>query len=145
MSNNIFECKVRYDKITEDGTQKTVTEAYLVEAMTFTEAENRFIEEITPFMSGEFEVADVSKRHIAEIFDSSEAEADKWYKVKCAFITIDERTAAEKRKNCTMYVKAKDLRDAVKRFDEGMKGTLADYDIVSVAETAIMDLFKYNE
>lgn len=143
--SNIFECKVRYDKITDDGMQKTVTEAYLVEAMTFTEAESRFIEEITPFMSGEFEVADVSKRHIAEIFDSSEAEADKWYKVKCAFITIDERTATEKRKNSIMYVKAKDLRDAVKRFDEGMKGTLADYDIVSVAETAIMDLFKYNE
>lgn len=129
----------------EDGSVKKVSEPYLVEAISFTDAEKRFIEYIEPFMSGEFTVDAVAKRKIAELFETTDDDADKYFKVKCAFITLDERTGVEKKSMQTMYVQASDLRDAVKRFDKGMQGTLADYEITSVSETAIMDVVKWEE
>lgn len=140
-----FECKVRYEKTMENGMVKKVSEPYLVEALSFTEAEKRFLEEIEPFMSGEYEVNAVAKRKIAELFDTDDSDADRWFKVKCAFITLDEKTGIEKKSNQIMFVKASDLRDAVKRFDKSMEGTLADYEIALVAETPIMDVFRWKE
>ena len=107
-----FECKIRYEKTMENGMNKKVTEPYLVDALSFTEAEARIIEEITPFISGEFTVADIKRANYSELFPCDEEAAD--------------------------------LRDAVKKLDEGMKGTMADYLIASVAETAIMDVYPYS-
>lgn len=135
-----FECKVRYDKTMENGAVKKVNEPYLVDALSFTEAEARIIEEQTPFISGEFSVSAVKRTKIAEIFwDDS---ADKWYLVKVAFITIDEKTAAEKKSTSLILVAASDFKGALDNFTEGMKGTLADYEIVSIAETPLMDVYK---
>lgn len=78
--NEWFECSVRYEKTLENGMQKYVSEPYLVEAISFTEAEQRFIEEIQPFMSGEYEVKAVSKRKISELFEDDKELADKWFK-----------------------------------------------------------------
>lgn len=141
---NWFECKVKYEKTLENGMAKKVSEPYLVEAVSFTEAEKRFIQEIQPFMSGEYEVDAVAKRKFAEIFDTKDKDADRWYKVKVVFITLDEKTGIEKKTNRAMLVKASDLRDAVKRFDKGMEGTITDYDIISIQETLIVDLFRYD-
>ena len=138
-----FECKVKYDKTMENGLIKQVTEAYLVDALSFTEAERRFLEEIEPFMSGEFMVTDIKRAKIAELFESNDGLADRWFKCKVAFITLDEKTGAEKRANQIMMVQAIDLRDAIKSLDKAMEGTLSDYVIVSVAETAIMDVYRY--
>lgn len=136
---NWFECKVRYDKLMENGASKKVNEPYLVDALSFTEAEARIIEEQTPFMSGEFSVSAVKRTKISEIFRDDSA--DRWYLVKCAFITIDEKTAAEKRSVAQMLVAANDFRHAFENFTEGMKSTLADYEIVSISETPIMDVY----
>ena len=138
-----FECKVKYDKTMENGLIKQVTEAYLVDALSFTEAERRFLEEIEPFMSGEYMVTDIKRAKIAELFESNDGLADRWFKCKVAFITLDEKTGAEKRANQIMMVQAIDLRDAIKSLDKAMEGTLGDYAIVSVAETAIMDVYRY--
>ena len=138
-----FECKVRYDKTMEDGKIKKVTEVYLVDALSFTEAERRFLEEITPFMSGDFEVSDIKKAKIAELAESNDGNADRWFRCKVAFITLDEKTGAEKRTTQTILVQAIDLRDAVKNLDKLMSGTLGDYVIVSVAESPIIDIFRY--
>lgn len=135
-----FECKVRYDKTMDNGAVKKVNEPYLVDALSFTEAEARIIEEQTPFISGEFSVSAVKRTKIAEIFwDDS---ADKWYLVKVAFITIDEKTAAEKKSTSLILVAASDFKGALDNFTEGMEGTLADYEIVSIAETPLMDVYK---
>lgn len=135
-----FECKARYDKMMENGAMKKVTEPYMVDALTFTEAEARIIEELTPFVSGEFSISAVKKTKISEIFwDDS---ADKWYLVKVAFITIDEKTAAEKKSISQILVAGSDFKGAYDNFMEGMKGTMADFDIVSITETAIMDVYK---
>ena len=135
-----FECKIRYDKAQENGAIKKVTEPYLVDALSFTEAEARIIEEQTPFISGEVNVTAVKRTKIAEIFwDDS---ADKWYLVKVAFITIDEKTAVEKKSTSLILVAASDFKGAYDNFMEGMKGTMADFEIVSITENPLMDVYK---
>lgn len=135
-----FECKIRYDKTQENGSIKKVTEPYLVDALSFTEAEARIIEEQTPFISGEVNVTAVKRTKISEIFwDDS---ADKWYLVKVAFITIDEKSAVEKKTTSLILVAGSDFKDAYDNFMEGMKGTMADFEIVSITETPLMDVYK---
>lgn len=124
---------------------KKVTDAYLVDALSFAEAENRFIEEMAPYMSGEYEVTDIKKAKIAELFESNDSLADRWFKARVAFITLDEKTGAEKRLRQTIMVQAVDLRDAQKNLDEGMKGTLGEWVCESLAETKIMDVYRYEK
>lgn len=134
-----FETKVRFDKTMENGTVKKVTEPYLVDALSFTEAEARITEEVTPFISGDFTVSAAKKTKISEIFRDDSG--DKWYNVKVAFITIDEKTAAEKRAYSHIIVQASDFKSAYDNFIEGMKGTMADYEIAAITETAILDVY----
>ena len=137
---NWFECKIRYDKTQENGSIKKVTEPFLVDALSFTEAEARIIEEQTPFVSGELNVSAVKRTKISEIFwDDS---ADRWYLVKVAFITIDEKTAVEKKAISQVLVADTDFKGALNSFMEGMKGTMADFEIQSITETPIMDVYK---
>ncbi len=139
---NWFECKVRYDKMMENGLVKKVNEPYLVDALSFTEAESRIIEEQRPFISGEFSVSAVKRTKISEIFwDDS---ADKWWLVKVAFITIDEKTAAEKKTSTLILTAANDLKGAYDNFMQGMQGTMGDFEIQSIAETPLMDVYKAN-
>ena len=141
--HNWFECKIRYEKTLENGMNKKVTEPYLVDALSFTEAESRIIEEMTPFISGEFTVSDIKRANYSELFSSDEEKADRWFKCKLYFITLDEKSGAEKKTATQVLVPAADLRDAVKKLDKGMEGTMADYSIASVTETAIMDVYPY--
>lgn len=143
MTNEWFECKVRYDKTLETGLLKKVAETYLVEALSFTEAEKRFIEEMTPYITGEFEVTDIRRARLAELFESIDNNADRWFKAKVAYVVLDEKTGQEKRTNQQMLIQATDFRDAVANLDKGMKGTLGDWVIVTLAETPIMDVFRY--
>ena len=138
-----FECKIQYEKTIENGMTKKVTEPYLVDALSFTEAEARIVEEMTPFMSGEFTVADIKRANYAELFYSEDTSADRWFKAKLAFITLDEKTGKEKRTNTLILVQAKDFRSALKGLDEGMRGTMADYVIVSLQETPLMDVYPF--
>ena len=139
--HNWFECKISYEKIMENGMQKKVTEPYLVDALSFTEAEARIIEEMTPFISGVFTVTDVKRARLSELFFNENG--DRYYKVKVYFITLDEKSGAEKRTAAQMLVQASYLKEAITILEEGMKGTLADYTIASVAETLIMDVFPF--
>lgn len=144
MNNEWFECKVKYEKTMENGLVKKVTEPYLVDALNFTEAENRIIEEITPFMSGSFEVSDIKRAHYAELFETpNDDSADKFFRAKLVFITLDEKSGKEKKSSQNVLIQAGDLRGAITRLDEGMKGSMMDYTIASVTETAIMDIFHY--
>lgn len=141
--NTWFECKIRYEKTMENGLVKKASEKYLFDSLSFTESEGRCIEEMTPFISGEFTVSDIKRANYSEIFFSDEVSADKYFKCKLFFITIDEKSGAEKKTATNILVQASDLRDAVKKLDEGMKGTMADYVIASVAETDIIDVYRY--
>nr|WP_320038074.1 DUF4494 domain-containing protein [uncultured Bacteroides sp.] len=142
MMHTWFECKIRYEKVMENGMNKKVTEPYLVDALSFTEAEARIIEEISPFISGEFTVADIKRANYSELFNDETG--DRWFRCKLQFVTLDEKSGAEKKTSTNVLVQAGDLREAVKNLDEGMKGTMADYVIASVSETAIMDVYPYS-
>ena len=136
---NWFECKVRYAKMLETGMQKTVNEPYLVDALSFTEAESRITEEMAPFISGDFTVSAVKREKLSEVF--YDETGDKWYKVKYNIITVDEKTAVEKKTTVTTLVQAANFQAAVDNFMESMKGTMADFEIAAVVETALMDVF----
>lgn len=135
-----FECKIRYDKMQENGSLKKVNEPYLVDALSFTEAEARIIEEVSPMISGEFSVSAVKRTNFTEIFWDDAA--DKWYHVKVNFITLDEKTAVEKKTTSHILVAANDFRGALDHFMEGMKGTMADFEVSSIVETALLDVYK---
>ena len=137
-----FECKIRYEKVMEDGLQKRVSENYVVDALSFSEAEERIIEEMSSYISGEFDVADIKKATYKEIFFSDADMADKWYKAKLQFITIDEKTDKEKRSNVNFLVQAVTLPGAVTNIVEAMGGTMLDYVIAAVAETQLMDVYE---
>lgn len=137
---NWFECKVKYEKLQENGTVKKVNEPYLVDALSFTEAEARITEEQAPFISGEFTISAIKPTKIAEIFWYEGG--DRWYMVKVAFVTLDEKTAVEKRSISLILVQACNFKQALEKFEEGMKGTMADYEIVQISETPIMDVYK---
>ena len=122
---------------------KKVTEPYLVDALSFTEAESRIIEEITPFISGEFTVSDIKRASYSELFFSDEESADRWYACRLEVITLDERTGLEKKTKTNVLVQAADLRDAMAKLTNAMKSTMADYNAVSIKETAIMDVYPY--
>lgn len=139
-----FECKIRYDKMMEDGMQKKITEHYVVDALSFTEAESSIIDEMSAYISGEFEVRDIKKAPYGEIFFSEDASADRFFKAKLQFITIDEKTEKEKRSNVNYLVHANTFNQAVANIDKVMGTTAIDYVIASVAETQIMDVFEHN-
>lgn len=143
----LFISTVRYEKTMENGLNKTVSEQYLFDALSFTEAEARTIEELKPYISGEFSIPQIVKPRIFEIFLTTDTGADRYYKVKVAFITIDEKQAVEKKTNSFILVQASDFKNAYDRFIEGMKGTMAYYEIVSIVETQILDYYpaKYDE
>jgi hypothetical protein len=140
---NWFECKVSYEKTMENGMLKKVTEPYLVDALSFTEAEARIIEEIKPYISGEFTVADIKRARINELFFNESG--DRYYRIKVYFITLDEKSGAEKKTAVQMLAQASNIKEAIAVLEEGMKGTMADYTIASVVETMLMDVFPFAE
>ncbi len=139
--NTWFECKVTFDRTGEDGLIKKVTEPYLVDALSFTEAETRICKEVQPFATGEFTVANIKRCKIAEMFYNEDG--DKWYRCKVNYLSVDEEKGVEKRIAQTMMVQASDFKNAVDTLIKGMETALGDYEIANVTETAILDVFQY--
>ena len=139
------ECKIGYEKVIEDGLQKKVTESYVVDALSFTEAEKRIMEEMSSYISGEFTIKDIKIAPYKEIFFSDDELADRWYKAKLQFITIDEKTEKEKRSNVNYLVQAGTLKGAVGNIESVMGTTMIDYVIAAVNETTLMDVFEYGK
>lgn len=133
-----FETAVRYDKMQENGTVKKTTEKFLVNALSFAEAEAKTTEERAPYISGEFDVRAAKKTKISEIFNLG---AERYWLAKVAFVTIDEKTATEQHSISQILVGAPDFASAVKEFSEGMKGTMADFELISLSETPIIDVY----
>ena len=137
-----YETGVKYQKMQEDGTEKVVTERYVVDALSFTEAENTIIDEMSVYVSGEMTVSNLGKAKYNEIFFSDVKDDDKWYKAKLQFIVIDDKSEREKRSNVFYLVQAKSLARALRYIDEVMGKTMIDYDIVGINETKIYDVFE---
>ena len=138
-----FEAKVRYDKAMEDGCLKKVTETYVIDALSFGEAENRILEKMGSYVSGEIDVCGLKIAPYKEIFFADNNMDDKWYVAKLAFITIDEKTDKEKKTRVCYLVNAGNINAAIKNIEEVMAGTMIDYDTLNVSETQILDVFEY--
>lgn len=138
-----FECKIRYEKVMEDGTPKKVNEVYVIDALSFSEAEERIMEEMSSYISGEIELVDVKIAPYKEIFFADNNLADRWFKAKVVYITIDERTQREKRMPVMVLVNAGSINSAINNTDEVMGGTMIDYAITAIQETKIFDVFEY--
>ena len=143
MVQSWFEVKVTYERAGEKGLNTKVNETYLVQGFTFTEIEKRITQELQPQVTGEFNITKMERTKYNELVDSLSETADKWFKCKLAYITIDEKSGAEKKSSSYSLVQAGDLREAIKYLDENMKGTLGDYEIAAVTETTIMDVYPY--
>lgn len=139
-----FECKVRYEKTQEDGSEKLVNEQYVVDALSFTEAEASIIDNMSIYVSGEFKVANINPANYNEIFFSGNDDDDLWFKARLAFITIDEKKNKEKRTYVNYLIQAKCIERAKRYVDEVMGKTMNDYELKSLSETKIFDVFEHD-
>ncbi len=145
VTSNWFEVAVRYERQdSSDGGQKMVNELYVVDAVSFAEAEETIAEEMQPYISGEFNIKNITPASYGEIFFSDNENDDKWYKTKLSYITIDEKTAKEKRTSAIKLVQASSLNNAVKHIEKVMESSMEDYIIANIAETKIMDVYRHN-
>ena len=136
---NWYEVRVVLERTIENGQTAKVKEDYLVQAVNVTDAETRIIEELKEVIKGEFEIDSVKKKKIAEMMEAESG--DVWHKVRVSYVTINEKNGEEKKKAETMMVKAVDVFEAVDTLRKGMKGTMSDWELSSVAETAIVEAF----
>ena len=140
-----FECKIRYEKTMEDGLPKKVSEVYVVDALSFSEAEERIMEEMLPYNLVDIEIVDVKIAPYREIFFADDNLADQWFKAKLSFITIDERSNKEKRTSVMYLVNAGNISSAINNIDKVMSGTMIDYVTTSISATKIFDVFEYKK
>jgi hypothetical protein len=139
--NTWFECTAKYSKMDENGREKSVSETYLLDAVSFTEAETRIYKELVSMVSGEFSVTRISRTKLAEVIPSEAG--DRWYKAKVTFITFDEESGKEKRVSQFVLVFSDTVRNAYDQVIEAMKGMMADFEIGGITESPIVDVFPY--
>ncbi|WP_344926436.1 DUF4494 domain-containing protein [Aquimarina addita] len=141
MSATWYECKVKYRKVNDSGVQKVVTEPYLIDAISYTEAETRINEEMSAYVSEEFKITNIKVANYAEIhpFENS----DRWFKSKVSLIAFDEESGKERKTNLYLLVQANDVKEAFDNTNTMMKGTTGDYTIPAISESPIMDVFPY--
>ena len=142
MLHTWFECKVRYIKTDENsGKEKKVTEPYLVDAVSYTEAEKRIHDEMESMIRGEFQITNIRKADYSEILPDDAG--DRWYKCKVSHLSIDEKAGKEKKVNSQMLVMANDVKEAYDNLMKGLSDMVVDFEVISIAESPIKDIFPY--
>lgn len=141
--DNFYDVSIKYEKVMNDGKTKKVTEHYLCEAMSVTESESRIIEEMKPYISSDFYVKSSKISDINEVFVSSDIEDEYWFKCELYIMMLDEKSGVDKKSTTKILVQAADLRKAIDKLDEGMKGSTIDYTIKSVSESNILDYYRF--
>lgn len=138
-----FKCVVNYVKVDDDGRERKVSEAYLIDAVTYTDAEARIIKQLQTMVRGEFSVKQITKTNIIEIFPNSEN--GTYYLGKISIVTFDEKGGKEKKINNSFLIEAQDFKHALKAFEDGLSYILVPYEITSLAVSNIYDVFPYFE
>ena len=142
-TNNWFECKVTAEHQTEGQLTKTFNETYLIDALNCTAAEQRILQEITPYCHTQPTITSIRHIHIHELIPSQDENADRWYKARINLFTLDEKTSKEKKTTATIIIQATDLPDALSNLQKAMKGTMLDWQTSLLQETNILDVFPY--
>lgn len=136
-----FEVKVKYVKVDQDGRERKVSEVYLIDAVSFTDAEARTIEQMQQIIRGEFHIDNIKKSNIVEIFPHDSGEY--WYKARITLVTIDEKAGKEKKVNNYFLVAADDFKEAYQRLEEGLSYILVPYQTTAMSLSTIVDVFPY--
>lgn len=139
--NSWFECKIKYEKTLDDGVQKVVTESYLVDAFSFTDAEATINKEMQPFLSDMFSVSNIKRVKYADCFFNETG--DRYYKARLYFISLDEKNGTEKKTAHNILVQASELKEAVEIVEAEMKKTMIDYSLTAVTELPLMDVYMH--
>lgn len=143
MNTIYFECKVKYRKTDETGNQKVTTEPYLIDALSYTEAESQINEQMKQYISEEFKITNIKMSNYSEIHPFENA--DRWFKSKISLLSYDEESGKERKTNMYFLVQANDAKQAYENTVSAMKNTMGDYSIPSISETNIQDVFLYSE
>jgi len=141
MSATWYECKIKYRKIDENGVQKVTTEPYLVDALSYTEAETRITKEMTAYISEEFRITNIKIGNYAEIHPFENT--DRWFKSKISLIAYDEESGKERKSNMYLLIQGNDIKEAFDNTNVALKNTMGDYTITAISESPIMDVFPY--
>jgi hypothetical protein len=142
MTNNWFECKVKFVKIDEvSGKEKKVSESYLVDAVSFTEAEARIHKELEQMISGDFNVTNISKSNVTELYPNENG--DRWFKAKVSFVDVDEASGKEKKATQYMLTQANNVKQAYEFLEECLSTMIVPYEIPAISESPLMDVFPY--
>ncbi|WP_062062399.1 DUF4494 domain-containing protein [Aquimarina longa] len=136
-----YECKVKYRKLNDSGVQKVTTEPYLVDALSYTEAETRINEEMSAYISEEFKITNIKVANFAEIHPFENC--DRWFKSKVSLVAYDEESGKERKSNIYLLVQANDVKEAFDHTTSVMQNTMGDYTIPAISESPIMDVFPY--
>lgn len=141
MSATWYECKVKYRKTHETGEQKVTTDTYLLDAVSYTEAEARISQEMTAYTSEDFKITNIKVANFSEVhpFENS----DRWFKSKVSLIAFDEESGKERKTNIYLLVQANDVKEAFENTTEAMQNTMGDYTIPAIMESPILDVFPY--
>ncbi|WP_271424749.1 DUF4494 domain-containing protein [Aequorivita sinensis] len=141
MSVTWYECKVKYKKTHETGEQKVTTDTYLLDAVSYTEAEARITEEMKTFTEEDFRIMNIKVANFSEVhpFENS----DRWFKSKVSLVALDEESGKEKKTNIYLLVQANDVKEAFDNTTKAMEQTMGDYNIPSITESPIVDVFPY--
>lgn len=136
-----YECKVKYRKTHETGEQKVTTDTYLLDAVSYTEAEARITEEMKAYTNEEFRIMNIKVANFSEVhpFENS----DRWFKSKVSLVALDEESGKERKTNMYLLVQANDVKEAFENTEKAMADTMGDYTIPSITESPILDVFPY--
>lgn len=143
MTANWFEAKIKYVKVNEDGREKKVNEAYLLDAMSYTEAESRIMHEMESVIKGDYIISNLKKSNITELVPSNDETDDRWYKAKVLIIDADEVSGKEKSSNQYYLVAGADIEKAQKNLEEALKTFVVPYEIDSISDSKFVDVFPY--
>lgn len=136
-----YQVKARLERVQENGSQKMVSENYLVQAFSFGMAEKAIQEEIAQSATGEFDIVAVARKNYSEVIGCSLGNSDKWYRCKVNFVTLNESSGKEVKTSKYFLVQSSSALTAHKAVDEFMKGSVSDYEIEQVDETKILEVF----
>jgi hypothetical protein len=136
-----FTCKVKYGKQLEEGGMKQVTEAYLVDAVSYTEAESRIYAAMEEYISGEFQISAIAKSNIDDVINHEDS--DYWYKCKVNYSTVDGDNEKEVKVSTYFLVSAGDPKQAIERLEDNLNSMLVPFEIPSITKTTLVDVFPY--
>lgn len=136
-----YECKVKYRKTHETGEQKVTTDTYLLDAVSYTEAEARITEEMKAYTNEDFRIMNIKVANFSEVhpFENS----DRWFKSKVSLVALDEESGKERKTNMYLLVQANDIKEAFENTTTAMADTMGDYSIPAITESPILDVFPY--